>query len=204
MAAEVNTLYDLRTQGLHYSYESELQRCELKLSGDWQEHKEGSFVFIQHGQPLNNVDWDGQLYSFTPVNDMADDAPIYVKMVSADGVESDPVELKITIKRQPIVSTPRPGSQTPAPTSPGAEPETGLIEIPEQIALTEDFSGALNTNGNNLFPNTINASFRFAHNYQPHYDTRGQYKTQARYQYNKKRSCRKQRNVLDNTKEQLY
>lgn len=159
MAAEVNTLYDLRTQGLHYSYESELERCELKLSGDWQEHKEGSFVFIQHGQPLNNVDWDGQLYSFTPVNDMADDAPIYVKMVSADGVESDPVELKITIKRQPIVSTPRPGSQTPAPTSPGAEPETGLIEIPEQIALTEDFSGALNTNGNNLFPNTINASF---------------------------------------------
>ncbi len=160
MAAEVNTLYDLRTQGLHFSYEGELQRCEIKLNGDWQDHKEGSFIFTQHDKPLENVQWDGELYSFSPVNDMVDDAPIYVKMVSADGAESDPVELKITVSRQPTVVTPRPGAQTPAPTSPGTEPEpeTGLINMPEQITLTEDFSGSLDTNGNNLFPNAISAS----------------------------------------------
>ncbi len=159
MATEVNTLYDLRTQGLHYSYEGELQRCEIRLNGDWRDHKEGAFVFTQHGKPLETIQWDGELYSFMPVDDMADDSPIFVKMVSADGSESDPVELKITVNRQPMLITPRPGSQTPAPTSPGAEPETGLIEMPEEITLTEDFSGSLNTNGNSLFPNAINASF---------------------------------------------
>lgn len=100
MAAEINEYKNLFNEELKYA-EGITKACCLDFKGNWAGHGEGRFVLYQtgisgKGSPLY-ISFETNRVVFCPGITFKFGEPIYAKMISADGTESNPVKLKLNI-----------------------------------------------------------------------------------------------------------
>lgn len=93
---------DLRTETIHFT-EGDMDLLRLRVTGDWGEHKEGTYYLYQEGkkdgakgkQIVNQMG----TFNFRPGIQFNPEQPVKLKMVSADGVESDPITIHLVINK---------------------------------------------------------------------------------------------------------
>ncbi len=127
---------DLLTQSVHYKMFEE-RECNIKLTGDWAGRPEGKYVMYQEASRCELRFCDEE-FTFQPGIAFRADEPIFLKMISADNKESDPVELKITIGETRLFSNGE--------------------EYPTEMNLYKNFGGMLVGDIPDFLPQVINCS----------------------------------------------
>ncbi len=102
-AYDKRSRFDLRTQSLAYS-EKKGDVLELAVSGDWNGNGPGNYKLYQEGVKGGLagryiMSEDG-VFDFAPGKALSPEQPVFLMMVSANGVESDPVPLNLIINKQ--------------------------------------------------------------------------------------------------------
>jgi len=119
MATEAKSGNDLRTQPIHFT-EGNGEMLELIVLGEWinsaAKYELYQNSYRENGKDIQGVSLtvlpgsfgeisDAALFSFAPGLLLHPERPVMLKMVSSDGMESQPIRLNITIIRQnPVTS----------------------------------------------------------------------------------------------------
>ncbi|NLY43746.1 MAG: hypothetical protein GX066_07230 [Clostridiaceae bacterium] len=107
MVADTKMYYDLRTQTRQFT-EGDSTMLNLKVEGVWREHSPGRYIIYQDsiaggaaGKSISSADGN---FSFAPGKLLNPEVPVKLKMVSNNGIESEPIVINLTISKKNNVS----------------------------------------------------------------------------------------------------
>lgn len=140
MVMETGEEKELRQDSVYYK-EDDGTTVEITALANWQGASEGKYVIFQEGESAEEVgvsiEAESGVFSFAPGNIFDCGRPIYMKVVGSDGVESEPIELCITIIENIEGGVPSLG------TFEWPEYTPGVIKDSEVTGLFPDTYGAL-------------------------------------------------------------